>query len=116
MTTKKSDAEPKDKGKGPADAETPPAPAAAAPASERFPVEDIAARRGLMPQFSAGVDGRVARTAEGVGQLVPGRARKANRQYWKYAAAKALFKWKPGQEMTEAEFDAAITKATTTPL
>lgn len=70
---------------------TPP-PAAASAASDKRTIETWGQAKGLWPQFAK-----------------PGS--RGNPEYWKYAAAKAFMKWQDGQEVSEAEFDEALTKA-----
>lgn len=90
----------------------------AKPAGEKKAVETWAAAKGCWPQSFAA-------PPLGVPQGTPGdnfgsvavnmaavRAPRANPEYWKFAAAKAMHGWPEGWELTEADFDAAITAAT----
>ena len=92
-------------------AEPEPAPKAT-PAPVRA-VEKWAEAKGLWPQFT-----------DVAAQVMPGQhggvvairmsdigAKTVNHEFWRFAAAKALYSWPQGKEMTEAEFDAAIAAA-----
>lgn len=57
-------------------------------------VEAWAEEKGMLPQLVS----------------VNGRTR-ANPEFWRFAAARALCNWPVGKELTEADFDAAITAA-----
>jgi hypothetical protein len=70
-----------------------------APAPERRTAEEWAALKGHTPQF--------------IDVTFPGaraQPQQLNPKWWTYAAAKTA--WPIGQELTEAEFDAAIEAAT----
>lgn len=81
-------------------------------------VEVWATEKKLLPAFfpppnfrapqGAGGPGGIARIAmSGLSGPRP------NREHWKFAAARIGERWPEGKEMTEAEFDAAVTKHTT---
>lgn len=73
----------------------------------RKTVEEWATEKGFLPQFYAGKNGAVTAT----GTALAGKAPKANKNFWKYRAAKAGQGWVEGFEATENEFDRAIAKA-----
>ncbi len=71
---------------------------------EKKTAETLATEAGLLPQL-------IARPAEG---RRPART-VANKDFWKFAAARAGEGWAVGQEMTKAEFDEAVEHWTTKP-
>ena len=80
-------------------------------------VEKWAEEKKLLPQFFPPPNFRAPKGAAGPG----GVARIAmsgltgpvpNRNFWKFAAARAGERWPEGKELTEREFDAAIEKHT----
>lgn len=87
---------------------------AAATAAVRT-VEAWAESKGLYPHFTGGTALQVqAQGAGGHAVAVPMSGLVgpvANPEFWRFAAAKALYGWPIGQEITEAQFDAAITAA-----
>jgi hypothetical protein len=84
---------------------------------EKKTVELWAAAKGLYPQFfAAPVAALPANTQPGpFGTVAVSMAGlvgpKANHEYWKFAAAKAMRAWPEGKETTEAEFDEAVAEA-----
>ena len=76
------------------------------PPAEARTVEDWAERKGLLPVF--------IETREPFSRPESPPTRGHNPDNWKFAAARAGNAWPEGKQMTEAEFDAAVTEATTT--
>lgn len=72
-------------------------PASGAP---KLTVEIWAERKGFLPQF---------RGTTGPTSVVSSH----NPEFWRFAAARAVSQWPIGAEVTEAEFDDAVFKATT---
>lgn len=77
-------------------------------AEDKIAVEVLAEQAGLLPQTFPGRPAQLS-----AGTLIPGTAPRPNPQYWKFAAAKALYGWVEGAEMTKAQFDAAVKAAET---
>lgn len=93
----------------------------AKPAGERKAVEFWAAAKGMLPEFfdapavslSAAFrapGGVAVLTAQEISKAKPPRH---NPEFWKFTAARAMHGWVIGAELTEQEFDDAITAATT---
>lgn len=76
----------------------------AAPPPEVRTAEAWAEAKGMLPEFIL-VSAPFARAD------AP-RARQHNPQFWRFAATRAGSGWPIGKELTEAEFDAAVTSAT----
>jgi hypothetical protein len=82
-------------------------------------VEAWAAEKRMLPEFFLPSPAQLPERA----QAAPGgvmalsmsglKAPAHNPEFWKFAAAKAMHGWVIGAELTEAEFDDAITAATT---
>lgn len=70
---------------------------------EKFPVEAIALRRGMLPEM---VQPLPLYTG------APPAPPRVNPEYWRFAAARALSGWVIGAEVTEADFDKAVAAAT----
>lgn len=100
-----------------------PVAAPAPPPALKQAVEKWAEAKGYLPEFSAGGQVRLTREianptmlVTGIGGVLAGSARRSNPKFWKYAAAQGLCNWVIGAEVTEAEFDAAIERATNQPI
>jgi len=88
-------------------------------------VEAWAEAKGYLPQFTGGglvqaslnVQGPFAQV-DGLGNVLRAAARKPNHDYYLsgYAAARGLFAWPIGFEITEADFDAALLTAKHQPI
>jgi hypothetical protein len=88
------------------------------PAAERKPVEAWAGAKGMLPEFFNPAPATLPAPAQGQGgvmavQLAGLKAPRHNQDFWKFAAAKAMHGWVIGTELTEQEFDDAITAAIT---
>lgn len=73
--------------------------------TETRSIEAWGEAKGLLPQFSGSIE-----IAGGL------EAPRANPNYWKFAAGKALRGWQDGQLVTEQVFDEAVHIAATQPL
>lgn len=74
------------------------------PAHEIRTAEQWAEAKGMLPEF--------IEIAAPFARADAPRSRQHNPQFWRYAATKAGSSWPIGKELTEAEFDAAVTAAT----
>lgn len=81
-------------------------PATATPSGPVKTAEQWAEAKGFLPEFTSS-RAPFARADEPA-------VRQHNPEHWRFAATKAGKAWPEGAEMTEAEFDAAVTEATTT--
>ena len=73
--------------------------------STKKAVEEIAAARGMLPQYTQA-------PARIIGSRVYMNTLKLNPEFWKFAAAKAYAGWNTGAEISESEFDDVIHSAT----
>lgn len=79
--------------------------AAPAPAAAVKTAEQWAEQKGMLPEF---IEAHAPFAAAGSAPV-----RTYNPEFWRFAATKAGSSWPQGKELTEAEFDAAVTAATT---
>jgi hypothetical protein len=85
-------------------------------------VEDWAADKGMLPQFTDGGTLQPKNPQPGetvianLGGLLGSVKPRANPTFWKFAAARAKHAWPQGAELTQAEFDSAVEAATNTPI
>ena len=88
------------------------------PAGEKRTIEHWALAKGLLPQFREGETRSMPRRviADKMGAVDMNlrglRGKRINLMFWKFHATKAGLNWPEGFEITEADFDAAIKKAT----